>query len=92
MSSVKKITLCAINIALCVVLPSAFHVFGPVSSVLSPMHIPVLLCGLVCGWPYGAFCGVAGPLLSFVITGMPGAAYLVHMVHFSLILSSIHGR
>ena len=80
MSSVKKITLCAISIALCVVLPSAFHVFGPVSSVLSPMHIPVLLCGLVCGWPYGAFCGIAGPLLSSAITSMPGLAYLVHMV------------
>ena len=80
MSTVKKITLCAINIALCVVLPIGFHVFGPVSSVLSPMHIPVLLCGLVCGWPYGAFCGIAGPLLSSVTTGMPGAAYLVHMV------------
>lgn len=80
MSSVKKITLCAINIALCVVLPVAFHAFGPVSSVLSPMHIPVLLCGLVCGWPYGAFCGVVGPLLSSVVTGMPPAAALVHML------------
>lgn len=80
MSSVKKITLCAICIALCVVTPTAFHVFGPVSSILSPMHIPVLLCGLVCGWPFGAFCGVAGPLLSSMITTMPPAAALVHML------------
>jgi len=80
MSTVKKITLCAICIALCVVLPTAFHVFGPVASVLSPMHIPVLLCGLVCGWPFGAFCGIAGPLLSSMITSMPPAAALVHML------------
>lgn len=80
MSSVKKLTLCAICIALCVVTPTAFHVFGPVSSILSPMHIPVLLCGLVCGWPFGAFCGIAGPLLSSVITTMPPAAALVHML------------
>ena len=80
MSSVKKITLCAICIALCVVMPVAFHAFGPVSSVLSPMHIPVLLCGLVCGWPFGVFCGLAGPLLSSLITGMPPAAALVHML------------
>lgn len=80
MSSVKKMTICAICVALCCVLPTAFHVFGPVASVLSPMHIPVLLCGLVCGWPYGAVCGIAGPLLSSVITTMPPAAALVHMV------------
>lgn len=80
LSSVKKMTLCAICVALCCVLPTAFHMFGPVASVLSPMHIPVLLCGLVCGWPYGAFCGIAGPLLSSVITSMPPAAALVHMV------------
>ena len=57
MSSIKKICLCAICTALCYVLPLAFHplVMG---TALSPMHIPVLLCGLLCGWPYGAFCGV----------------------------------
>ena len=80
MSSVKKITICAICIALCTVMPIAFHALGPVSSVLSPMHIPVLLCGLVCGWPYGAFCGIAGPVISGMITSMPPAAALVHMV------------
>ena len=39
-----------------------------------------LLCGLICGWGLGAVCGVAGPILSSVITGMPGAAMLMHMV------------
>ena len=46
----------------------------------SPMHIPVLLCGLVCGWPYGAFCGIAGPILSSLVAGMPGSAMLLYMV------------
>lgn len=80
MSTPKKITLCAICIALCAVLPPAFHMLGPVASVLSPMHIPVLLCGLVCGWSYGAVCGVVGPLLSSLLTSMPPAAALVHML------------
>ena len=78
MSSVKKITICAICIALCSVLPPVFHMLA-LGSVFSPMHIPVLLCGLVCGWPYGALCGVAGPVISSLITGMPGPAYLIHM-------------
>jgi len=44
------------------------------------MHIPVLLCGLVCGGFYGLFCGIAGPVLSSVLSGMPPAAMLVTMV------------
>ena len=79
MSSVKKITICAACIALCVVLPPVFHMVA-LGSVLSPMHIPVLLCGLVCGWPYGAFCGIAGPLCAHLINSAPPAAMLVSMV------------
>lgn len=79
MSSVKKITICAVCIALCAVLPPVFHMLA-LGSVLSPMHIPVLLCGLACGWPYGAFCGLAGPLVAHLINGAPAAAMLVSMV------------
>ena len=48
--------------------------------VFLPMHIPVLLCGLICGWPYGLVCGLVGPFLSSVITGMPPAAMLPSMM------------
>ena len=78
MSNVKKICICAFCIALCCVLPPAFHAVG-LGAVFSPMHLPVLLCGLLCGWPYGAFCGVAGPLLSCLTTGMPSTARLLYM-------------
>lgn len=79
MSSVKKLCICALCIALCCVLPTAFHSFG-LGMALSPMHLPVLLCGLICGGGLGAVCGAAGPILSSVITGMPGSAQLLHMV------------
>lgn len=79
MSSVKKICICAICIALCYVLPIAFHTFG-IGNAFSPMHIPVLLCGMVCGSFYGGFCGVAGPLLSSLLSGMPPATALVTML------------
>ena len=79
MSTVKKMCICAICIALCYVLPLAFHVL-PMGGVLSPMHLPVLLCGLVCGWPYGLVCGVIGPVLSFILSNMPPAAKLVTMI------------
>ena len=79
MSTVKKMCICAFCIALCYVLPQAFHVL-PLGSLLSPMHLPVLLCGLVCGWPYGLVCGAAGPALSFLLSNMPPAAKLVTMI------------
>lgn len=79
MSSVKKLCICALCVALCVAMPQAFHLAG-LGNAFSPMHLPVLLCGLVCGWPYGAVCGVAGPLLSSALTSMPPAAGLVGMV------------
>lgn len=66
--------------ALCVVLPMAFHAIPGLGSAFSPMHIPVLLCGLVCGAGYGFLCGIAGPILSSMLTGMPVMAYLPGMI------------
>ena len=80
MSHIKRLTLSALCTALCVVLPVAFHVIPNAGSVLLPMHIPVLLCGLVCGWQYGLLCGVMGPILSSLLTGMPPAAVLPSMI------------
>ena len=79
MSSVKKVCICSICIALCCVLPAAFHAVA-LGAAFSPLHLPVLLCGLLCGWPYGAFCGIAGPVLSCLVTGMPSAVRLIYMV------------
>ena len=80
MSVMKRLVLCAMCVALCVVLPIAFHVIPNAGAVLLPMHIPVLLCGLLCGWQYGLMCGVLGPVLSSVLTGMPPAAVLPAMI------------
>lgn len=78
-TSIKQVCLCAICIALCYVLPMSFHALG-LGSVLSPMHIPVLLCGLICGGFYGAVCGIAGPVLSSILSGMPSATALLFML------------
>lgn len=79
-SHIKRMTLSALCIALCVVVPMAFHVIPNAGTVMLPMHIPVLLCGLVCGWQYGLLCGILGPLVSSVLTGMPPAAMLPGMM------------
>ena len=79
-SSVKKLVFTAVCAALCLILPMAFHAIPNAGQVLLPMHIPVLLCGLVCGWPFGAVCGLIGPFLSSVFTSMPPAAMLPSMM------------
>lgn len=90
MTKIKKICICAICIALCYVLPIALHSFG-LGSVLSPMHIPVLLCGLVCGSFYGVFCGIAGPVLSSILSGMPPATMLFTMIPELVVYGLITG-
>ena len=39
--------------------------------MLLPMHIPVMLCGLICGWQYGLAVGFILPLLRSFLFGMP---------------------
>ena len=80
LTPVKKMVFTAACAALCLVLPMAFHTVPNAGTIFLPMHIPVLLCGLICGWPYGGVCGIVGPLLSSMITGMPPAAMLPSMM------------
>lgn len=78
MTSVKKLCICAICIALCCILPTAFHAAG-LGTALSPMHIPALLCGLLLGPAYGAVCGIVGPILASLTNSMPPLVKLLHM-------------
>lgn len=80
MKPLYKTVTTAVCIALCVVLPFAFHVIPEGGTLFSPMHLPALLCGIVCGPIYGLLCGLLGPVLSGFLTGMPGMAYLPTMV------------
>lgn len=73
----KDLVSAALCVALGLIVPQVFHLIPFVGSVPNlggvflPMHIPVLLCGFLCGWKYGAACGAIVPLLSSVVTGMP---------------------
>lgn len=76
MNNTRKIIFCAVCVSLCVVLPLALHAVPGAGSIISPMHIPVFLCGIICGPVWGGICGIVGPLLSCVITQMPSVAYM----------------
>lgn len=81
-TQVRNLVFAALCVALGLALPQAFH-FVPIPMagvIFSPMHIPVLLCGLLCGWYWGLFCGVVTPVLSSLLFGMPPAAMLPGMI------------
>ena len=80
MSNVKKSIITAVCIALCYVIPLMFHGIQSAGSIFCPMHIPVFICGLICGWQYGLLCGIAGPALSSALSGMPPVAILPSMM------------
>lgn len=66
-----KLVLSALFLALCLVLPIITGGIPAIGNMLLPMHIPVLLCGLICGWQYGLVIGFVAPLLRSVLFGMP---------------------
>ena len=67
----RKLTYAALFLALALVLPFLTAQIPEIGSMLSPMHIPVLLCGFLCGWPWGLAVGFIAPLLRSVLFGMP---------------------
>ena len=79
-STLNKFMITAVCITLCIVLPTALHSIPNAGTLFSPMHLPVLLCGIVCGWQYGLLCGIIGPLLSSLFTSMPAMAKLPFMM------------
>ncbi|MFI3237627.1 MAG: ECF transporter S component [Lachnospiraceae bacterium] len=71
LSSTKKLVYAALFLALALVLPMLIGQIPEIGSVLSPMHIPVLLCGFICGAKYGALVGFTAPLLKTALFTIP---------------------
>ena len=67
----QKMIFSALYLAVALVLPFVTGQIPEIGSMLSPMHIPVLLCGFVCGWPWGLAVGLIAPLLRCMLFGMP---------------------
>lgn len=66
-----KITLSAMFIALGLVLPFLTGQIPAIGNMLLPMHIPIILCGFVCGWQYGLAVGFITPILRSLIFHAP---------------------
>ena len=68
---VRKLTYTALYLAIALVLPFITGQIPEIGAMLCPMHIPALLCGFMCGWPWGLAVGFIAPLLRGVLFGMP---------------------
>lgn len=71
MLTVKKLTYSAMALALALVLPFLTGQIQEIGNMLCPMHLPVLLCGFLCGWPWGLAVGFLAPALRFLLFQMP---------------------
>lgn len=67
----KNMALAALFLAIGLVLPFFTGQIPAVGKMLLPMHIPVLLCGLICGWQWGLCVGFVLPVLRSVLFSMP---------------------
>ncbi len=97
----KKLILSGIFIAIAIILPFFTGQLPQIGAMISPMHIPALLCGFVCGWPYGAIAGFISPLLRSILTGgfppmFPTAIAMAFELFgygtFTALLSGIFGK
>lgn len=68
---VKRLVYAAVCLALALLLPFLTGQIPAIGSALCPMHIPVLLCGYLCGGPIAALVGFAAPLFRNLLFGMP---------------------
>lgn len=66
-----KLTYSALCLALGLTLPFLTGQIPEIGAMLCPMHFPVILCGFLCGFPWGMAVGFVTPLLRSVIFGMP---------------------
>ena len=69
--SVLRMTISALCLALAYVLPFLTGQIPEIGSMLLPMHIPILICGFICGWKWGLGVGFIAPLLRSLTFGMP---------------------
>lgn len=93
---IKNLTLSGMFLAIGLVLPLLTGQIQHIGNMLLPMHIPVLLCGLICGWQYGGTIGLIMPLLRNLIFGMPPMPNAVSMAFelaaYGLVIGLLYGR
>lgn len=69
--SARRLAYSGVCLAAALALPFLTGQIPEIGAMLCPMHLPTLLCGFLCGWPWGLAVGVTAPLLRSLLFGMP---------------------
>lgn len=89
-ATTKNMITSALCLALCLLLPFLTGQIQQLGNALLPMHIPVLLCGFVCGPWWALLVGAVAPILRFFLFHMPplfptGLAMCVELATYGLV-------
>ena len=68
---ISRLVISAMLLAIGLVLPFLTGQIPEICSMLLPLHLPALICGFVCGWPWGLAVGLIAPVLRSFTLGMP---------------------
>lgn len=95
-TNIRKLVTAAMLMAVGIVLPFFTGQIPQVGNMLLPMHLPVIVCGLICGWQYGGIVGFMLPLLRYVLFGMPpmpnGLAMAFELAAYGAISGFLYNR
>ena len=93
---IKNLVYASVCLALAMVLPFLTGQIPQIGSALSPMHIPVLLCGFLCGPFWAMATGVLAPPLRFFLFGMPpfptNAAMAFELATYGLVSGLLYAK
>lgn len=93
---IQRLVTAAMLLAVGIVLPFFTGQVPQVGSMLLPMHLPVLVCGLICGWQYGGIVGFILPLLRHVLFGAPpmpnGIAMAFELAAYGAVSGFLYNR
>lgn len=93
--SIQKMVYGAMFLALGLILPFFTGQIPQIGSRLLPMHIPVLVCGMVCGTGYGGIVGFILPIMRYFLFGMPpifptGVAMSFELAAYGMIAGKLY--
>ena len=96
-SPLRTLVTAAMLLALGLVLPFLTGQIPQIGKMLCPMHLPVLLCGLLCGWKYGLAVGLILPPLRYVLFFAPplfptGTAMAFELAAYGFLAGFLYAR
>lgn len=96
-NTLKKLLLASVFLALGAVLPLFTLQIKEIGDSLLPMHLPVMLCGLICGAKYGCAIGLILPFFRAVTFGMPplfpNAVWMaLELATYGLVIGLLYAR